>query len=67
MLNNLSLNGWGWEGVWQKICDKNLVLDNFELVSKSSAKISANVKADLRQQEIKELVGIYIKGEGGFT
>ena len=67
MLNNWSLIGRGWVGVWQKICDKNLFLDNFELVSKSSAKIFANVKADLRQQEIKELVGIYIKGEGGFT
>ena len=53
MPSNLPLKGRGWEGVWQQICDENLFLDNFELVPKSWKTISADVKADLRQQEIK--------------
>ena len=35
---------------------KNLFLNNFELALKSQKKIPADVKADVNQQEIKELV-----------
>ena len=58
--SNLLLKGRGWEVVWQQICDKNIFLGNFELVLKSWQKMSADVKANVRQQEIKKLIGSYI-------
>ena len=45
------------EAVKKKICDKNLFSNNIEWNSKNLGKIiSADAKANIKQQEIKELV-----------
>ena len=43
----------------KKNCDENLFLDNFEWSSKNLSKMmSANVKANIKQQELKDLVAV---------
>ena len=62
-MSHLAVCCWGdggGRGLTQHICDKNVFLNHFELVPKSWKKTSADVKADVRQQEIKELVISYI-------
>ena len=49
-----AVEGVGVRGVLKKFLWRNLLLDNFELVPKSWQKISADVKADVRHQEIKK-------------
>ena len=45
--------------VWKNQLKKEFVLDNFESSSeKLQKRISADVKADVKQQEIKELVAV---------
>ena len=57
------LRGWG-RGVWvnllkRKIWDKNLFSDNVEWSSKNLWKMmSADVKANIKQQEIKDVVAV---------
>ena len=47
------------EAVKKKICDKNLFSNNIEWNSKKLWKIiSADAKANIKQQEIKELVAV---------
>ena len=46
-------------GVWKNLLKEEFILDNFESNSEKLQKmISANVKADVKQQELKDLVAV---------